>query len=383
MPEERRLPRGSRAEDLDLPGVHLHGASLEGARLTETYLMDAGILGDTGGLRLNGAGIEPLVRAELDRRYPDRVKLRARDAAGLRGAWSMAERLRAATTGRALRRPGAVQRERAGGEWSIVETLRHLVLAAGCWLFRAIRLEPGPYHPWGPPWPGAGPEFTHAAGVDTSASPSLEEVMPVRVTTSRLCVRRSTISRMPGSPRSPRPRLSRPPHWRALCSPAPPRPAEPGAGAPPLHRARPRRPRPTRGPGFLTALTATRRDDPGAVDFRPSMFRGSGDPAIAVAGQTGFKSRPVTGGHTLRAKSRYGRIGGRLAGRPHRSRMVVMATGAVVCLPFEDDVESPVTGQMAKCRSTRARRRRGGHAGVARCSAIELPPSTIRYCPVM
>jgi len=30
--------------------------------------------------------------------------------------------------------------------------------------------------------------------------------------------------------------------------------------------------------------------------------------------------------------------------------MVVMATGAVVCLPFEDDVESPVTGQMAKCR---------------------------------
>ena len=51
--------------------------------------------------------------------------------------------------------------------------------------------------------------------------------------------------------------------------------------------------------------------------------------------------------------------------------------------PFEDDVESPVTGQMAKCRSVRARRPRGDHAGVARCSAIELPPSTTRYCPVM
>ena len=37
----------------------------------------------------------------------------------------------------------------------------------------------------------------------------------------------------------------------------------------------------------------------------------------------------------------------------------------------------------AKCRSTRARRPRGDHAGVARCSAIELPPSTTRYCPVM
>ena len=28
-------------------------------------------------------------------------------------------------------------------------------------------------------------------------------------------------------------------------------------------------------------------------------------------------------------------------------------------------------------------RPRTGHAGVARCSAIELPPSTTRYCPVM
>jgi hypothetical protein len=63
--------------------------------------------------------------------------------------------------------------------------------------------------------------------------------------------------------------------------------------------------------------------------------------------------------------------------------LVVMGTGGVVCLPFGDDVESPVTGQMAKCRSTRARRPRGDHAGVARCSAIELPPSTTRYCPVM
>jgi len=46
------------------------------------------------------------------------------------------------------------------------------------WSLRS--LEPGPYHPWGLPWSGAGPEFTRAMGVDTSASPSLEEVMPVR-----------------------------------------------------------------------------------------------------------------------------------------------------------------------------------------------------------
>jgi uncharacterized protein YjbI with pentapeptide repeats len=116
-----------RVDDLDLSGVHLQGTNLEGARLTETDLMDANISGDIGGLRLNGVEIEPLVRAELDRLYPDRVKLRASDVTGLREAWSMAERLWAAKAERALRLPEAVQHERVGGEWSVVETLRHLV----------------------------------------------------------------------------------------------------------------------------------------------------------------------------------------------------------------------------------------------------------------
>lgn len=180
MSGERQFPPGSRVDGLDLSGVHLHGTNLEGARLTETYLMNADISGDIEGLRVNGVEVGPLVRAELDRLYPDRVKLRARDVAGLHEAWSMVERLWAATTERALRLPEAVQRERVGGEWSIVETLRHLVFATDCWLFRAIRLEPNPYHPWGLPWSGAGPAFAHAVGVDTSASPSLTQVMPVR-----------------------------------------------------------------------------------------------------------------------------------------------------------------------------------------------------------
>jgi uncharacterized protein YjbI with pentapeptide repeats len=127
-------------DDLDLSGVHLHGTNLEGARLTETYLMGADISGDIEGLTVNGVKIE-----------------------------------------RALRLPEAIQRERVGGEWSIVETLRHLVFATDCWLFRAIRLEPSSYHPWGLPWSGAGPEFANAVGVDTLASPSLEEVLPVRL----------------------------------------------------------------------------------------------------------------------------------------------------------------------------------------------------------
>jgi hypothetical protein len=48
-------------------------------------------------LRVNGVEIEPLVQAELDRRFPERVKLRAADVEGLREAWSMLEDLWAAT----------------------------------------------------------------------------------------------------------------------------------------------------------------------------------------------------------------------------------------------------------------------------------------------
>jgi hypothetical protein len=108
------------------------------------------------------------------------VKLRATDIAGLREAWSMLERRWAATTERALRLPEVIQGEGVAGEWSTVETLRHLVFATDCWLLRAIRLDPTPYHPWGLPWSGADPEFTRAVGVDPSASPSLVEVMPLR-----------------------------------------------------------------------------------------------------------------------------------------------------------------------------------------------------------
>jgi len=180
MSSERQFPSGSRVEDLDLSGVHLHGTNLEGARMTDAYLFGADISGDIEGLRLNGVEVEPLVSAELDRRFPDRVKLRAADPAGLREAWAMVEGLWEATTERALALPEAVQRQRVDGEWSFVETLRHLVLATDFWLFRAVEQQPPPYHPWGLTWTGASEEFATAVGLDLEASPGLSDVLPVR-----------------------------------------------------------------------------------------------------------------------------------------------------------------------------------------------------------
>lgn len=180
MSGERQFPVGSRVEDLDLSGVRLHGANFDGAKLTDTSLVGADISGDIEGTRINGVEIEPLVQAELDRVYPGRVAMRSSDVSGLQNAWSTLEHMWAETTARALRLPEALQGQGVNGEWSVVETLRHLVFATDCWLRRAILLEPHPYHPWGLPWSGAGRDFAQSIGIDLEASPSLKEILPLR-----------------------------------------------------------------------------------------------------------------------------------------------------------------------------------------------------------
>ena len=181
MTDGRLFPEGSRVDDLDLSGVHLHSANFEGARLTDVVLCGADISGDIEGLRVNGVEIERLVQAELDRRFPARLKLRATDVAGLRDGWSTLEGLWAGTTERASRLPEHLQAQRVDGEWSFVETVRHLVFATDCWLFRAVLLARHPYHPWGIPWSGVQPEWARQLGVDLAATPALAEVLPVRL----------------------------------------------------------------------------------------------------------------------------------------------------------------------------------------------------------
>lgn len=180
MTEGRIFPDGSRVDDLDLSGVHLHGAFLEGAKLTDASLRGADISGYIDGLRVNDVDIEPLVRAELDRRFPERVKLRAGDIKGLRDAWSMLEGHWTETTERASRLPLELQSRRVEGEWSFVETLRHLILATDCWLFRAVHLVRHPYHPWGLGWGGIDPALARELGLDATATPELADVLPVR-----------------------------------------------------------------------------------------------------------------------------------------------------------------------------------------------------------
>jgi hypothetical protein len=127
---------------------------------------------------VNGVEVAPLVEAELDRRFPERVKLRAGDPEGLADAWAMIEDVWSTTVARARTLPEELLFERVDGEWSFVETLRHLVFATDGWLFRMVRQDPHPYHPW-----GLAPSFLTdpaSLGIDPEAGPSLDEVLAVR-----------------------------------------------------------------------------------------------------------------------------------------------------------------------------------------------------------
>ncbi len=169
---------GARIEDADFSGARLHAPNFEGARITDAWLYRADISGNLEGLRLNGVEVAPLVMAELDRRFPQRAKLRATDPAGLAEAWDMIEDLWRATVARARALPLPLLFERVDDEWSFVETLRHLVMATDCWLRRMVNGIEQPYHPWA--LAGSWLSDPAAWGIDPAATPSLDEVLAIR-----------------------------------------------------------------------------------------------------------------------------------------------------------------------------------------------------------
>ena len=169
---------GARFHDVDLSGARFHEVDLTGAVIRGAFLVNVDIDGQIENLRVNGVDVVPLVEAELNRRYPDRVKMRPADADGFREAWDILERLWPQTVARASRMAPELLNERVEGEWSFIETLRHLVFATDAWVKRAFLGEPAPWHRLGLPHD----EMPDLPGVprDRSARPSLDEVLALR-----------------------------------------------------------------------------------------------------------------------------------------------------------------------------------------------------------
>ena len=179
---------GSRFEDVLLADAQFHRADLTGAsfRLVDltgvtirgAALVNMDLSGMIENLRVNGVDVVPLVEAELNRRYPERAKMSPADAAGYREAWDILERLWSETVERARGLAPELLHERVDGEWSFIETLRHLVFATDAWVKRAILGVPSPWDPLDLPHD----EMPDEPSVprDLGARPSLDEVLALR-----------------------------------------------------------------------------------------------------------------------------------------------------------------------------------------------------------
>jgi uncharacterized protein YjbI with pentapeptide repeats len=168
----------ARFHDVDLSNARFHLVDLTGVMIRGAALVNVDISGEIENLRVNGVDVVPLVEAELNRRYPERVKMRPTDADGFREAWDILERLWQRTVGRASTMAPKLLHERVEGEWSFIETLRHLVFATDAWVKRAILGEPSPWDPLDLPHD----EMPDEPGVprDRGARPSLGEVLALR-----------------------------------------------------------------------------------------------------------------------------------------------------------------------------------------------------------
>ena len=65
---------GARFHDVDLTNARFHLVDLTGVMIRGAALVNVDISGDIKNLRVNGVDVVPLVEAELNRRYPERVK---------------------------------------------------------------------------------------------------------------------------------------------------------------------------------------------------------------------------------------------------------------------------------------------------------------------
>lgn len=165
-------------EAVDLSGAQIRGAFLNGSRLRGVELVDVEISGELKDVLVNGVDIAPLVDAELNRRMPDRAKMRPDDSDGFREAWAVLEGLWAGTVARARALPEAALHRSVDGEWSFIETLRHLGFASAAWVDRMVLGHLSPWHPLDLPWDEA-PGWDGIPW-DRDARPSLDEVLAVR-----------------------------------------------------------------------------------------------------------------------------------------------------------------------------------------------------------
>ncbi|WP_392544413.1 DinB family protein [Oryzobacter telluris] len=167
-----------RFHDEDLSGAEFRECDLSRVRMVGVVMEDAEIDGLVTHLVVNGVDVMPYVEAELDRRHPVRLLLRSDEPEDLREAWRQLREGWTTTVEQVRAMPRGTEHQGVGGEWSMLETLRHLVFVHDSWFRRCVLGLTEPFTPM-----GLGPQFLmedDQRELDGSARPSLDEVLAVR-----------------------------------------------------------------------------------------------------------------------------------------------------------------------------------------------------------
>lgn len=162
--------RGATFRDCDLRNVRMVSCGIDNLHIS-------GFEGGMGKVVINDVDVTDFVVAELARRYPERAQLRAITSANeFHALWNTVEGLWSETLRHADDLPETLLNERVDGEWSFIETLRHLVFAIDTWVGLVIDGEDAPYHPLGFP-PTDSMDKAASLGLDVDARPAYAEVV--------------------------------------------------------------------------------------------------------------------------------------------------------------------------------------------------------------
>ena len=165
----RKSFKGATLRSCDVSGVTMRSVDVGGLDIDSHDLF-------FGTLVVNGVDVVPFVEAELNRPFPGRELQSAQTPEGLRDGWVAAQVAWAETLGGT---PAEMVHAHVEHEWSLAQTLRHLVLATDAWLGGGIMRLAQPFHEIGLIFTGAA-EMGFDVSMFRTDEPSWEEILDVR-----------------------------------------------------------------------------------------------------------------------------------------------------------------------------------------------------------
>lgn len=165
---------GSEFWGADLKGSVFRDVDLTGARISHAWVVDVEIDALVDRLVVNGVDVTAYVN-ERDPWFPLRTMLRPETPSELRRTWAALEAEWAATIESARALGDEAAHRSVGGEWTFVQTLRHLVFAIDKWFTAPV--AGGGFHPLG--LPNTGSVDFPWPGLDETVQPTMDEVLAI------------------------------------------------------------------------------------------------------------------------------------------------------------------------------------------------------------